>query len=182
MTIQEILTQYQTASAAWEQALQDYSATQLIAKPSDEGWSIGQVYMHILSSALRFHGKQVEICLQSSENSNGEAQPFMAAVFAKGEMPPDPVRVPPSPQYTPSQPESVAQIEALFAEVDSMMVKLATSIEEAVKSGKTLGKTQHPRFGFLGAQDWFHILAMHWHHHFHQKGRIDAYLKEKAIA
>ncbi len=182
MTTQEISGQFRTTSSAWKQALTGYSNAQLIAQPDADSWSIGQVYLHILGSALRFHGKQVEVCLQSEENSAGETNPFALEMLAKGEMPPDPIKVPPSPQYTPPQPESHAQIEAMFTEVEAMMERLAASIDEAAKAGKGTGKTPHPRFGFLGAKDWYHILAMHFKHHQHQKARIDAYLTANGIA
>ncbi|MFA6542419.1 MAG: DinB family protein, partial [Bacteroidota bacterium] len=46
----------------WLTSLETYTEEQLLRKPSDEEWSLGQVYNHLINSALLFHLKQIELC------------------------------------------------------------------------------------------------------------------------
>lgn len=181
MTAQEVFTQFQTTVNVWKSALDTYSDTQLRTQPAPNEWSIGQVYIHILRSALFFHGKQVETCLQTNDNADAPTHPQAAQMFAQGSMPPDRISVPPSLQYTPPQPESKSQILALFGDVEAMMKQLAEEIDAATSDGKPIGKTPHPRFSFFSAMEWFRLIEMHYRHHLHQKGRIDAFLAAQAV-
>lgn len=181
MTAKEILAQFQATVGIWKAALDTYSDTQLRTQPAPDEWSIGQVYIHILRSALFFHSKQVEACLQTSDNSNEPTHPQAVLMFEQGSMPPDRISVPASPQYTPPQPESKAQILTLFGEVEAMMKRLSEEIDAVVSAGKPLGKTPHPRFQFFSAMEWFQLIEMHYRHHLHQKGRIDEFLAAHAV-
>ncbi len=181
MTGKQVFAQFQETANKWKTALGTYSDTQLRAQPSPDEWSIGQVYIHILRSALFFHGKQVDTCLQTSDNANESAHPQAAQMFEQGSMPPDRIKVPASPQYTPPQPDSKEQILALFGEVEAMMKRLGDEIDEAVNSGQTIGKTSHPRFQFFSAMEWYRLIEMHYRHHLLQKERLDAFLAANSI-
>ncbi len=172
MTGNEIFLQYQAIATQWKNALEHYSLEQLVRKPSEEDWSIGQVYLHIFGSALHFHGKQAKLCLENTENADGAMEDFAKSMFKQGSMPPDRIRVPPSPQYTPPQPENKEQILALIANVEAMMQNLTEKADAASVSGKT----KHPRFGYVSATEWLQMIEMHFRHHLHQKGRIDEFL------
>jgi DinB superfamily len=182
MTGTAIAEKFSHVASEWKQALAGYSDVQLTTQPSPDEWSIGQVYIHLLRSALFFHGKQAETCLQSSDNADAETHPMALAMMEVGSMPNERITVPPSPQYTPPQPESKAQILGLFTEVEALMQRLGTQLDAAVQAGTKIGKTPHPRFGHLSASDWMQTIEMHYRHHLHQKGRIDAFLKEHSIA
>jgi DinB superfamily len=182
MTGTAIAEKFSKVANEWKQALAGYSDTQLTTQPAPDEWSMGQVYIHILRSALFFHGKQVEICLQSSDNADAETHPMALSMVEAGSMPNERIKVPPSPQYTPPQPESKAQILGLFGEVEALVQRLGTQLDSVVQSGTKIGKTPHPRFGHLSADAWLQMIEMHYRHHLHQKERIDAFLKEHLIA
>lgn len=40
------------------------------------------------------------------------------------------------------------------------------------------GKTPHPAFSFLNADEWYKLVLMHWNHHILQKERIDKIMNQ----
>ncbi|HEX6224590.1 MAG TPA: DinB family protein, partial [Chryseolinea sp.] len=51
----------------WIKALDHYDFQQLIKKPSFAGWSIGQVFMHLLDDTS-FYIRQMEICVTNDDH------------------------------------------------------------------------------------------------------------------
>lgn len=157
----------------WTTELDRYTDEQFLLKPDAHQWSIGQVYMHLIRSALGFHLKQVRLCLekQSTNIAGGKKLPGMLA-FAFGMFPPIRVSVPPSPQYTPPQPSGKEEVRNGLQEVLTAVRAIAAEVEQA----PTDWKSPHPAFGYLNAAEWFHLIPMHYKHHFRQQKRLNAFL------
>ncbi len=43
------------------------------------------------------------------------------------------------------------------------------------------GKSLHPGFRYLAADEWLQLAEMHLRHHFRQKTRIDDFLKQEGL-
>ena len=157
----------------WQSALDDYKLETLLKKPSEGSWSLGQVYVHLINATLRFHLKQVEKCLSSSEHSDKKKnfKGFMTFRVLGG-IPPIKVKVPPSDFYTPKQPTSKEQIREGLGEVREQMKFWRDKLGEAGQ-----GKTTHPAFSYLNGDEWYRLVEMHFRHHLRQKKRIDDFLK-----
>ncbi len=158
----------------WEEALGKYSLEELLKQPEEGSWSLGQVYMHLISATLDFQLPQAETCMNTSENSSSgkNFRGFMTYRILGG-FPPVQIKVPPSKTYTPKQPQSREQIEQGLAEVRERMKQ----VFEGLSQNKSKGKTKHPGLGFLNAREWFALVPMHFKHHLHQKKRLDAFLE-----
>jgi hypothetical protein len=168
------LAKFSEVLDTWERALINYSETDFLKKPSDDAWSIGQVYHHLIKATIGFHLPQVEICLKNVENTHeSKMMPGRVSYFL-GSIPPIKVKVPPTPEYTPPQPESIAWVKVKLNELRPKMAKMAALLAES--QGKT-GKTKHPGFGYLDANEWFQLVEMHFRHHLRQKARLDKFLK-----
>lgn len=167
-----ILSRFNTVLSTWEKALDNYSEADFARQPAPDAWSIGQVYQHLIGSALRYHLKQAEACLATDDNAGApKTLPGRISYFLGGFLPVR-VKVPPSPQYTPPQPESIEQMRAMIPAVKEKMAAVAQQLSQPHGNGKT----SHPALGYLNALEWFALVEMHYRHHLRQKKRIDSFL------
>jgi hypothetical protein len=156
--------------------LNHFSMEQLKRQPSENEWSLGQMYLHLINSALYMQLRNVDHCRSQSVDSvvtAGEKTEAGEAIFVQGGFPPVRIQVPPSPQYTPEQPLSKQQIvEGLNAVMRGMK-----EIELILEEISPMHTVMHPRFGALNANEWFLLVEMHYRHHLHQKERLKKYLE-----
>lgn len=167
----EVLKSFETAVERYLAELNKLDMGSLLKKQSDEEWSIGQMYVHLIQSALFLHLHNIEKCLSSEDstlNLEEEKTELGRQVFELGQFPPVPVKVPASPQYTPQPPESM---ESLIDGL-SMVVERMRSTASVLHQASVNNKIRHPRLGALNAQEWFLLIEMHYRHHFLQLDRL----------
>ncbi len=159
----------------WESALEHYSEKDLQLKPGKESWSVGQVYQHLIDATLGFHLPEVRKCLSTADNHQ-KRKNFKGFVSYHliGGFPPVRVKVAPSLSYTPQQPEQKASIRQCLEKVRAAMESTAKIMEKDAG-----GKTLHPAFAYLDAQEWYWLIPMHFKHHLRQKARLDAFLRAR---
>ncbi|MEO2211383.1 DinB family protein [Paenibacillus amylolyticus] len=172
----EVLKSFETAVERYLAELRNLDMSSLNKKQNDEEWSIGQMYVHLIQSALFLHLHNIEQCLSSEDstlNSGEEKTELGRQVFELGQFPPVPIKVPASPQYTPQPPESMESlIDGLHMVVDRMR-----STEPLVYQASVNNKIRHPRLGALNAQEWFLLIEMHYRHHFLEFDRLKSNLE-----
>jgi hypothetical protein len=173
MTMKNVYDKYLQIAGIWKSELDKYSDEQFSKKPSQESWSIGQVYEHLVIGTLNFHIKQIEQCLLSDANQKEKKTFPGKLMFFINSFPPVRIKVPPSPTYTPQQPESKTTIEAGMRLLRKKLQDLSGEIDTVAH----FGKTQHPALGYLNANEWYQLIVMHFRHHLRQKKRIDLFLK-----
>ncbi|MFC0213367.1 GyrI-like domain-containing protein [Paenibacillus chartarius] len=153
--------------------LEAYSPEQLTRKPGEDEWSLGQMLMHLINSALRMQLASVDACRAGGSGSEqGQRTEIAEKMFRMGSFPPEPIRVPPSPQYTPRQPESKEELESGLRHVLQRMKEL----EEIVADIPLTHTAPHPRLGALNAMEWLRLVEMHYRHHLLQLERLKRFL------
>ncbi|WP_336775910.1 DinB family protein [Paenibacillus sp. MMO-58] len=172
----EALQAFEKSVERYVDELNRISLEQLLAKPSEEDWSIGQMYVHLIRSAQYMHLRNVDQCIAGSEAvlvGTGVKTENGKAAFELGSFPPIRIRVPASPQYTPQQPDNKEQlIEGLQDVVERMK-----RTEPALIQAPLENTVPHPNFGALNAVEWFLLVEMHYRHHFLQLERLKSFLK-----
>jgi hypothetical protein len=171
MNTTKTLQRFEETTNHYLQELNGFSMEQLKRQPSENEWSIGQMYQHLINTALYMHLRNVDHCMTQSEDSvisKGEKTEAGQAVFDQGGFPPVRIQVPPSPQYTPVQPESKDQ---LVQGLNVVMQKMK-EIEPKIENAPLHNTVSHPRFGALNAKEWFMLIEMHYRHHLLQKERL----------
>ncbi|UQZ37424.1 hypothetical protein C2I18_07775 [Paenibacillus sp. PK3_47] len=145
----------------------------------DGEWSLGQMYVHLIQSALHMHLRNAEGCLTGSGSGEPSAGKTPAGItaFAQGEFPPVRIRVPDSPQYTPAQPESKEELAEGLSRVSREMKNMAGRLLETKSSGVIV----HPGFGELDAAEWYRLVEMHYRHHLRQEERLRANLQTELL-
>lgn len=168
ISTKEALQRFEETATHYIHELDQFSLDQLKQKQSDNEWSIGQMFQHLISSALHMQLRNLEQCLMSSQEPQVPQvvkTEVGAAVFMQGSFPPIRIQVPPTPQYTPAQPESKEQLIQGLHTVIQRMKEIEPTLVEATKH-KTVP------FGGLCAVEWFLLVEMHYRHHLRQLERL----------
>ncbi len=157
----------------WEKALSNYTSEELEKKPNEAQWSLGQVYQHLIQATNGYHLGQIKTCLNTNENASKKKNfKGIMTYHILGKFPPIKIKVPPSETYTPKQPKSK---EALREGLE-LARKNIEAIYPAIEANQNKGKTPHPGFAFLNAEEWFGLIPMHFKHHLRQKAELDKFL------
>ncbi|MFC3803516.1 DinB family protein [Cohnella sp. GCM10012308] len=190
MNTKETLREFEETVNGYIQELEGFSLEQLLWKPAEEAWSLGQMHMHLIRSAQFMHLRNVALCLSpgaETEGSPAGKSEQGEALFRAGSFPPERIQVPPSPQYTPPQPESKEQIVDGLRDTVRRMAEIESAVAAAFdpNKDKTLALVQntviHPRLGGLNALEWFQLIEMHYRHHLLQKKRLDDAWREAYV-
>lgn len=155
--------------------LHPLSIEQLKIQSNENEWSLGQLYLHLIKTAIFMQIGNIEKCRSQSTDAVdtvGEKTEAGEAVFKLGGFPPERIRVPASPQYTPEQPVSKQQI------IDGMhtVLQRMKEIEPLLEDISAKCTSLHPRLGALNAKEWFALIEMHYRHHLLQLERLKAFL------
>jgi DinB superfamily len=168
----EILKQFEQVATYYIEELSKYSLDEFTRKPSEDEWSLGQMYNHLINSTLYFHLKAIEQCANGTVSDSGKKTEIGESIFKEGTFPPIRVKGPDTPDFTPQNPtgkeevkESLLQIIEKMREIEGKLFDISTS-----------QKVQHRAMGYLNAEEYFQLIDMHFRHHLRQKERIDQFL------
>ncbi len=164
----EVLTQ---TINGWVNDLDNYTLPELRRKPSPAGWSLGQVYFHLIDNT-RYYIEEAKHCLSSDHHMHEKASPEGAAMLASNEFPDTMIEGPDTNADIP-QPGSKDQLNNGLQQVKDEISRLAT----LVSNSHHQGKTKHPGLGYFSTCDWLQFADMHLRHHLRQKKRLDDFLR-----
>ncbi|HEY2495116.1 MAG TPA: DinB family protein [Paenibacillus sp.] len=172
----EALQRFEEIANHYLHELENLSMEQLKRQPSEDEWSLGQMYQHLINSALYMQLRNINNCMTQSEDSIAppvEKTREGVAIFDQGSFPPIRIQVPASPQYTPEQPDSKEQLIQGLNTVINRMKEIEPMLEKAPMQNTV----SHPRFGALHAKEWFLFIEMHYRHHLLQMERLKKVLE-----
>ncbi|MED4571655.1 DinB family protein [Brevibacillus agri] len=167
----EIVRNLEKVTAHYLQELEAFSMEQLHKKPSEDEWSLGQMYVHLIQTALHMQIPNIEKCQAGGPEVNmpgAEMGEIGKGIFAQGSLPPIRIKIPASREYTPAQPSSKEELGNGMQTVLERMHELAPTLDEIPAHHKV----EHPGFGPLAAKEWFALVEMHYRHHLHQLNRL----------
>jgi hypothetical protein len=177
MSTKETLKRFEEITDYYTEQLDGFSLEQLTLQPSADEWSLGQMYMHLMNTALFMQLRNMELCQAAAGDSpvqSGIKTEVGEVVFNQGAFPPNPIHVPPTPQYTPQQPNNK---EELVKGLRSVLQRMQ-DIEPFIDGMSTAYTTPHPRMGSLNGKEWFALVEMHYRHHLHQFNRLKTFLEK----
>ena len=155
----------------WMNGLSGYDEDEFLIQPGPGKWSIGQVYMHLLSETSYFLS-QVKYCLEHEENISGEMKEEGRLMFLQNAFPD--LQIDRGPDLSDvSQPVNK---QMLVNEFETLRQEINLIGEKDLNEFR--GKTMHPGLGYFNAKEWLQFSEMHMRHHFRQKQRIDDFLKK----
>jgi hypothetical protein len=152
----------------WLNELYKFNIGQLLAKPDDKSWSIGQVYQHLLNETNWYNG-QIIAALQDKESINKETSKEAKALFERGSFEDKRFQGDPLISENVKPPESITQLKSDFEKLKRETFEIWIKIQNITQSGKS----EHPGIGYLDCFQWLQYAEMHMRHHLKQKERIE---------
>lgn len=153
----------------WIESIQQYNFQNLCTQPVANGWSLGQICMHLVNDTNWFI-EQIKICVSNNNNADETMLPFAQNMFVNNSFPDEKLTNPAN--INMPQPESKESLLQLFINLKKDMNSAAIQITNS----KSNGKTKHPGFNYFSANEWLQFAEMHLRHHLKQKKRIEEYL------
>lgn len=173
MKAEEIYPNLEKVVNHYVESLEKYNEEQFQQKPSEEDWSLAQMYEHIVGSAF-FFIKQISSCLNQENGSlEGSKNEHGVKSFEKyNSLPPIKIQVPkawrgPDPIAKPKD-EYKGILEKVLQKYQPLIIK--------VDSDESNYKVQHVAFGMLNAKEWFQNAEMHFRHHLRQQKEREEWL------
>ena len=152
--------------------LQNVNAEDFEKIPNDGGWSLGQIYSHIIGANKMSHIAFEKCLSKTAEIKTRKPHWKVRLILFFGKFPPGKIKA----------PEAVAAAVKSFTkeEASNQLIKFIKKVEEYDYNSKNLDvnyKMKHPRLGYLDALSWSRFMVIHTNHH--QKQVKNTY---KAIA
>jgi len=161
---------YEKTTKIWLDKLDVYTEAQLLAIPSDNGWSLGQVYVHLILATDHFFLKNAERCLNKEDTQRGGRKNRNGIIiFVLGGFPNKKYKMPKANEVIPRQPESLEELRVKLLR----SIAFGKDITQQLESHDPKEKIQHPAFGYLNAKEWYSMCEMHFRHHLRQMKRIE---------
>lgn len=173
MNTVEMLSRFEEVAEQYVKALDGYSAEQFMKKPAADEWSLGQLYNHLIQSAVHMQIQAIEQCASGNGVVDGDKTENGVMIIGAGKFPPITIKVPDSPQYTPANPESTEEVKPKLLQLINQVRELEPSLA-AISLDQ---KMPHPALGYLNAAEWYQLIFMHFVHHLRQKEKLDAFVK-----
>lgn len=165
--------EYGSAAKYWFDQLGNYSESDFLKKPANDGWCIGQVYIHLILGSDHFFAANSAACQDGKgEIKRGGKNQYGTLIFFLKRFPPMKFKLPKS-GVQPRDPENIEYARN----------KLTKTIEKIQQSAASLNgfdpkmKIKHPGFGYLNAEEWLQLNEFHFQHHMRQKNQLDKFLK-----
>lgn len=163
-------------SKYWISELDYYGKNQFKEKVKGEGWTMGQVYDHIVYGTYDFHLQKLNNCiLRENGSTEGDKKILAKLIFMFGSIPPIRLKGRPASVYLPGQPENPEKFKDEFYKFLKVVHRASKEAGEA----KLDFKTHHPIMGMLNAMEWLQLIEMHMRHHVRQKKRMDKSLRSE---
>lgn len=181
MNTKESLNKLEETAAYYLEQLKGISEEQLTRQPSEEQWSIGQLFVHLISVTQFMSLRNIGLCQEGNPESimvGAAKSEGGEALFQYGGFPDVKIHVPPSPQYTPKQPNNAEELsQGLLSIVERMK-----TIEPALDNIPAENSVPHPRLGALNSKEWFCIVEMHFRHHLKQLRSLQQFLNQETVS
>jgi hypothetical protein len=155
--------------------LNQYSLEQLQQTPSEGGWSLVQVYLHLAMSANKYFLQNADKCLNKTDLvTKGNISLPGQLIFLFGRTPNLRIKMPDKVAVNPEQPESKEQ---LIAELEGLKQRMRTTAAVLRKQFNPKDKRKHAIFGPMNAWQWYRLVAIHFMHHERQRKRLEGMIK-----
>jgi hypothetical protein len=164
----QLITQLNETLDSWIAALSDYDLNVLLKTPDAENWSLGQLYMHLVSES-GYYRLQIEACLKSNEHAEKDINENGKVIFANNSLPD--MKIKRGGELSDDLPQPVCK-EEIFYKLQELKIQL-NSLAKQIDVTKCSGRTRHPGLGYFNAAQWLQFTEIHMRHHFRQKRAIE---------
>jgi len=161
----------------WFTDLKNYTDDQLFLKPSEDEWSLAELYDHIMRVARTYQMPNFQKCLDN-DGTKGTPKNLKAyVIFDLNILSYRKIKIASFPKdiildFTPQKRAKEGLAEDFIKFIDEIKTH-ARSLNTYDKKSKN----HHPFFGEINARDWFSLVEIHMRHHHPQKRRLEQLIK-----
>ena len=148
----------------WLDWLTEFNLTKLTDVPSYGGWSIGQLYLHLINETS-WYLEQAALCLGNEDHINDSMTESAKNMFENNSFPQIKIKGDPLINDSIPQPSSKESLIESFMELSAK----ANAIWSEYLLSEVYGKTQHPGLNYFNPEEWFQYADMDIRHHIKQK-------------
>lgn len=172
----ELYKKFEYEALDWIKSLDNYNEGPFKRKPSEDSWSMGELYNHLIISGLHFHIKNSKACIEKINGEPKGSKSFKGIMlFLMGGFPSVKIKSSLNDKYPPEIPEKVSEVKDKLYKLLKEMELLNREIIQLSKEDLKY-KVKHPVHGYLNAIEWYKQVEMHFRHHQKQKERIEDFL------
>jgi len=170
----KLIEDFNQTMNAWIDKLENYSIGDLAFREGPEKWSLGQLYMHLITET-DFYIAQVNTCTACDDNAAETIGDSGKELLLANTFPDADLTGPPSNDLLP-QPESKQDLALSLMNSKAAMNAAFIMVQQSPFAGKT----RHPGLGYMCAAEWLQFANLHLRHHFRQQQKIERALPPKA--
>jgi len=169
----DIVAAFEKVSDQWIADFKAYSEERLYHKPSENEWSLAELYDHVMRVARTYQIPNFYKCVHQTPESGPPKNAKGYLIFNLNILPYRKIRMQSFPQniVTDFTPKIRKRME-LLADFENFR-KEVIQLNEELKTVDGTTKHRHPFFGVINARDWFALIAIHMRHHHPQKKRLE---------
>jgi len=146
----KLFQEFEEEWAYWKRALNNYTEEQLQQLTDASGWTMGQVYDHLIMTSYDLSRDWIPECLATYEETGHLTKTAIGtATFLLGKFPPIRAKF---AGPDPTQPQNKADIETRFDELFNAVRDTRDLLNQATQSGKK----KHFAFGYLDGRKIFY--------------------------
>ncbi|TFF35209.1 DinB family protein [Mucilaginibacter psychrotolerans] len=161
----------EAALDSYREQLDSFTGEAFAATPSIGGWSLSEVYDHILKASLS-SSIALERCTHNNCPPTKKGMNLWGYyVMLTGRFPFSKVKMP------ESVAAKMAPRKIEIEEAKNLLIKVRKRVESTaalVPDAPASARWEHPRLGMLNAAQWFRFIRVHLQHHLKQLERIKA--------
>lgn len=176
MRVEKILNKFELTTNKWLNALSQYSEEEFNMKPSDNDWSLAEVYDHINQVSNECLTRAMACAKNKGQNGHSG---FGPAIFSlMGSFPPVKLKIKKIPVGLEKiyAPQKINKTEA-EKQLNEIKLKMKYSIQQIKFAGND-NRIEHWAGGWFNAKQWYQNAEMHIRHHLRQKKRIDKFISK----
>lgn len=170
MNLEKLEKQTHQSIDYWINEYKRYDFEQILQKPSEHSWSLGQIGIHLWMASKGFFFKNAERCLNKEGTEKGKSKKVAAhLIFTLRTLPPVRYEMPRQVAVIPKQPESKEQLIGKLEEIKG----IASGYIKRIPESDPALKIKHPFLGWLNTAEWIELCNIHFRHHMRQKARLE---------
>ncbi|GAO44859.1 DinB family protein [Flavihumibacter petaseus] len=165
--LQEKLQEFNETVERWISFTGTCSRERFYFQPSQGGWSIAQVYAHLIADTI-WMSQQMQTALLLPYHTAETMKPEAIQMFQANSFPDLRIENPfNDPMITPPEHQQAA------ADALAHLRREINDLFDAHGEDIMHGKSAHPGLGYFTAAEWLQFATMHFRHHQRQKQRIE---------
>ena len=165
----------------WLRDLEAIEEQKLFINPSDNSWSLAEIYDHVMRVAREYQIPNLKTSLTDQARRKKDKNVYGLAIFNMGIRKNVKMRMESFPQplveaFTPQKRNKTELVQDF-----KKFIQEVRALEDLLNSSTKKDKHYHPMFGDINTKEWFALIELHIWQHDKQKKKVMGYLEKEGV-